>query len=625
MSSGRGRQASGSRAHRGVGAVGVLALVVLVGGAGSARAQSGTVDRRGQADIGEHVASWRTAVAIQPDGSLLVHETIAWDFGDAPHHGIIRDIPTHFPYDEVKKGWDRVTPIDHVTVTATDASASFKKSQAGDDTVIKIGSSDHTVTGEHTYDIRYRMRGVLNHFADHDELYLNIIGLGAMTVPVDRTVGFIALPGKITRRACYAGLALSRLPCDSTAATDRTATFHQDGLQPGQAFTVVVGFARGTVHVPPPILLQRWSFQNAFSLRSDTVGPAVGLSGLALVLFLAVAWKVGRDRQFAGSATDQAFGGEGVGERAVPLGGGDKSPVQFEPPDHLRPGEIGTLIDEQANTLDVTATIIDLAVNGYLRIEEIETHHLFHKTDWKLVDTGKDISELLSYERKLHASLFASRKEVELSALKNTFATKLAAVEKMMYTDVVAKGWFAKSPEKTRAMWKKIGTGILVAGLVLTGLLAWRTTYGLLGLPLVFAGLLVREGNGVFPRRTAKGKAILIRTLGFKQFIDESEKDRAQFAEKAHLFTEYLPYAVVFGATEKWARAFEGLEGQLPQQDWYISQHPFTVVAFSHSLGGFTTATAGTISSTPAGSGSSGFGGGGFSGGGFGGGGASSW
>ncbi|HET7654451.1 MAG TPA: hypothetical protein VFK42_15545, partial [Acidimicrobiales bacterium] len=110
------------------------------------------------------------------------------------------------------------------------------------------------------------------------------------------------------------------------------------------------------------------------------------------------------------------------------------------------------------------------------------------------------------------------------------------------------------------------------------------------------------------------------------RFIDESEKDRAQFAERANLFSEYLPYAVVFGATEKWARAFAGLDGQLPETGgWYVGTHPFTIASFNSSMDHFTTTTAGTIASTPSGSGGSGFGGGGFSGGGGGGGGGGSW
>ena len=40
--------------------------------------------------------------------------------------------------------------------------------------------------------------------------------------------------------------------------------------------------------------------------------------------------------------------------------------VEFAPPDKLRPGQIGLLLDERADTLDITATIIDLArQHGY--------------------------------------------------------------------------------------------------------------------------------------------------------------------------------------------------------------------------------------------------------------------
>jgi uncharacterized membrane protein len=156
--------------------------------------------------------------------------------------------------------------------------------------------------------------------------------------------------------------------------------------------------------------------------------------------------------------------------------------------------------------------------------------------------------------------------------------------------------------------------------------LAAFTSYGLIGVALVLATGLLFLAAGRMPARTAKGYGTYRRVLGFKQFIDESEKERAQFAEKQHLFSEYLPYAVVFGATEKWAKAFAGLDGQLPTMDWYISPYPFTYLAFSSGINGFAVTTAGTISTAPpSASGGSGFGGGGFSGGGFGGGGGGSW
>ena len=152
-----------------------------------------------------------------------------------------------------------------------------------------------------------------------------------------------------------------------------------------------------------------------------------------------------------------------------------------------------------------------------------------------------------------------------------------------------------------------------------------KTHVALVGIPVALAGLFLLGAAHWMPRRTAKGYGVLQRARGFKRFIDESEKERARFAEKRNLFSEYLPYAVVFHATDKWARAFAGLDGELPDAGgWYVSPDPFTLAAFSSSMDGFTTTTAGTIASTPGTSGSSGFSGG-FSGGGGGGGGGGSW
>ncbi|HEX8581310.1 MAG TPA: hypothetical protein VF640_03230, partial [Acidimicrobiales bacterium] len=151
------------------------------------------------------------------------------------------------------------------------------------------------------------------------------------------------------------------------------------------------------------------------------------------------------------------------------------------------------------------------------------------------------------------------------------------------------------------------------------------THAALVAIPVALLGVLLLIGARRMPHRTAKGTGVLRRVDGFRIFMEESEAQRAQFAERAHLFTEYLPYAVVFGCTEKWAKAFAGLEGQLPEQHWYVGHHAFTTVVFADAMDSFSVTTAGTLTSVPASSGSSGFGGGGFSGGGGGGGGGGSW
>ena len=77
----------------------------------------------------------------------------------------------------------------------------------------------------------------------------------------------------------------------------------------------------------------------------------------------------------------------------------------------------GTIIDEQANTLDVTATIVDLAVRGYLTIEEIPKEGWFGKPDWTLHRTDKADDDLLTYERTLLTGLFKDGNDPALSSL----------------------------------------------------------------------------------------------------------------------------------------------------------------------------------------------------------------
>jgi len=285
---------------------------------------------------------------------------------------------------------------------------------------------------------------------------------------------------------------------------------------------------------------------------------------------------------------------------------------------------VGTLVDETANTLDITATIVDLAVRGYLRIDEIPKKGFFGKADWTLTKL-KEGDDLRPYERSLLDGLFTGAEEVRLSALRNTFAERLKTVREALYDDVTAQGWFVGRPDKVRLRWRIAGAVAVVLPVAAVVVLAAFTHAALVGIPLVVGGVALLSCASRMPRRTAKGTGVLRRVEGFRRFIDESEKDRARFAEQQHLFSEYLPYAIVFGATEKWAQAFAGLEGELPAPGWYGGSSHFTAAGFSHSIDGFAVTTAGTITSAPAGSGSSGFSGGGFSGGGGGGGGGGSW
>lgn len=593
----------------------VFAFMVLLGTGAPARAQD---------DFIEQIHSYAFDATIEPDGDLLVEETIVYDFGTTARHGIFRDIPTTLRYDDTH---DRVYRLNDVVVwSETAPDTVVEEDGPGGTTRLRIGDADRTITGEHTYAISYRLEGALNAFDDHIELYWNAIG-NEWPLRIGDVTAIVTAPAAIERAACYSGPYGSQLPCETSAIDGSTARFTEDVLHAYEGMSFVVSLPTGAVAAGDPILVERWTPQQAFKTDAPQLSSLFALLGLVLAGVGVLVWRTGRDRRSVGNAVDAAFG-EGEDHERVPLFGGYDGPVQVEPPDGLRPGQVGTLIDERANPLDVTATVIDLAVRGYLRIEEIEKDGIagwFGKPDWRLVKLKGD-DGLQRYEEILHNGLFAGGDVVLLSDLKDTFASKLKKVQDALYVDAMDRRWFARSPQATRAKWIVIGIVVVALGVALTVAAAAFTSFGLVPLPIVLAGLLLMALSGRMPHRTPAGTGTLIRTLGFKRFIDESERDRARFAEQQHLFTEYLPYAVVFGATEKWARAFAGLDGELPDQSsWYVSRHPFTFMAFSSSMDGFATTAAGTIASTPSSSGTSGFGGGGFSGGGGGGGGGGSW
>ena len=590
----------------------VIAVVLLLA-APTARAQDGFV---------EQIHAYGFDATIEDDGDLVVTETIVYDFGTTERHGILRDIPTRFHYDDTHDRVYRLRDVEVSSQTAPDDLA--REDGPGGTTRLRIGDADRTITGEHTYVISYRLEGSLNAFDDHVELYWNAIGT-EWPVRIANATAVVSAPAPIDRATCFTGAYGSQLPCETTSIDGTSARFTEDVLHASEAMTFVVSLPVGSVTATGPILEERWSLDRAFSRTPATLSASFGLLGLLLAGVGLLGWRVGRDRRAVGSAVDVAFG-DGDEHERVPLFADHDGPVQVEPPDGLRPGQIGTLVDERANPLDVTATIVDLAVRGYLRIEEIPKSGWFSKADWRLVRLREPDDALLAYERSLMKGLFESGVEVELSELKTKFSKRLQKVQDALYRDAIERRWFRESPEKVRTRWLLIGLFVMIDGIVLTVMAAWLTRLGLVPLPIVVGGVLLMVMSSRMPYRTAKGTGVLVRALGFRRFIEESEKDRARFAEQQHLFSEYLPYAVVFGATEKWAKAFEGLDGELPDQSsWYVGTHPFTYSAFSSSMDGFTTTTAGTIASTPSSSGTSGFGGGGFSGGGGGGGGGGSW
>jgi hypothetical protein len=579
----------------------------------------------------EHIERFTVDMDVARDGLLSVHEEIVYDLGTVPHHGILRDIPVRETYGNDGR-YERVYRVHLEGVTAENAPDGVKTSKEGAFLRIRIGDPDRTITGVHRYTIDYTVEGALTGFGDHDELFWDAIGT-LWPVTIDAALIRVTMPADITRVACFTGPEGSRLSCDRAAHRGTTATFNQGDLGTEEGVTVVAGIPAGVITPPPePILEKRWNIVDAFAPRPDTVAPAaaLALAGVGGVIWLG--WRKGRDRRYHGSAVDQAFGNTTGTEEAVPLFGRRAGPVEFVPPDGVRPGEVGVLADENANLLDVTATIVDLAVREYLTITELEPEgFLFKRHDYELhaldVDAAKQ-AELLPYEQKILDGLFATGSTVKLSELKYKFRDELSGIRRAMYDDAVEKGWYRARPDSTRAIWHGIGIAVIVVGAGLTFLVARYTSYGLVPLAVVIAGIVLLASANAMPARTGRGSAMLSRIRGFRRLFDEGDEDlRSRFAEQHNIFSEYLPYAIVFGCTAKWARAFEGLDAeQLGTTSWYGGHANLNALVLASALDDFGTTATGTLyASQPSSSGGSGFGGGGSSGGGGGGGGGGSW
>jgi uncharacterized membrane protein YgcG len=587
------------------------ALLLLLGGSAAGQA------------TGEVIHSYVVEIRILDDGDLAVTETIEYDFGPELRHGIFRTIPTRFHHDDV---YDRVYPIRDVAVESQTAPSDVEVSEEGGSTVIRVGDPDVEISGRHTYTLSYRVEGALNAFDEHDELYWNAIG-DEWQAPIERVRVVVRAPADVLRVACFQGWEGGTDVCGSAAYDGPTARFAAGRtLLAYEGLTIVVAIPEGAVPEPSPILEERWSASRAFSLDGTKVAAAIAVTGLFGGLLGRLWWREGRDRRYIGSQIDQVMGNPGGESEQVPLGEGDaEAPVEFAPPENVRPGQIGTLLDERANVIDVTATIVDLAGRGFLLIQEIPDTGLFSKTDWTLIRLEGAESELLAYERKLLDGLFRDGNEVKVSELKTTFSERLHGVESALYSDATRQKWFRVRPDRVRLRWAGAGVFLLVAGAAITFVLARWTHWGIVGIPVIVAGLALSLMARQMPARTAKGTAMLRRIRGFRRVIATAEQHMARWAEEENVFTRYLPYAIVFGLTKKWAKAFEDLGLQPDTSSWYVGPRMFTAAAFADSIDGFAVTTGGTLASTPASSGSSGFGGGGSSGGGGGGGGGGSW
>jgi uncharacterized membrane protein len=307
----------------------------------------------------------------------------------------------------------------------------------------------------------------------------------------------------------------------------------------------------------------------------------------------------------------------------------------YDPPPDLTPAEVGTLIDDSTDPRDITSTVIDLAVRGFLKIEEVqETQMLVFKHKDYIFHLLKPApwQGLHSHEMVLLNNMFADGDTIRLSSLKNRFYTAIPKIKTDIKSILKTRGMYTVDPDSAAGL-TVLGAIVIAAPFIALHALGviniLQAPAVLVASGIITVGIVLLFGR-VMTAKSMLGVKTHVHILGFQEFMNRVDKDRLQ-RMPPDTFEKFLPFAMALGVEHHWAQAFQGLIQNPPS--WYVGPtypgYGWNPLLFSNSMSSMSSDMHQVFVSAPrsssSGSGFGGGGGGGFSGGGFGGGGGSAF
>lgn len=560
------------------------------------------------ADGGWEIARNGIVLTIEPDGGLLVEETVLADFR-VLKHGIIRVIPVRYAV----AGHQYALRFDLLGVT-DEKGVGYRTRVSGqsNDVRIRIGDPEVRLRGRHVYRIRYRIRRAILWEDGRAVLRWNAVG-HEWAVPTREADVMIVPPEGLNAdevwHDAWTGSWKSRgKDFAATPSPDGSITYRVGGLRPREGVTVEVSLPETAVARPAAPAVAGWFLADNFVYL---IWP--GVLVVCLVLWL----RRGRDRPGRGSVA-----------------------VQYGPPEDLGPTELGTLIDENVNRQDINAAIIDLAIRGFLRIEW-QPAPMRGAEDGVVLHKLEANGGLKPHENLILRHLFPGDETISHLRDLTNFHAIVPLIRERLYDRLRRNGYFDGNPNRVRNGFLSLAvvwvTGAHLLALAIQVVQFGRGFPGPLVLSVALSLGTVFLFSRIMPRKTDKGRRAWEHARGLEEYIRRAEIDLIDAAERRGVFERLMPYALIFGLGRRWARAFEGIYDQAPQ--WYSSKDgdAGSTVQLAGSLEGVTrsfdshlltaprTEGGDGFASSGGGWSSGGFSGGGFSGGGFGGGGGSSW
>lgn len=329
----------------------------------------------------ERVLNYDVIIEVMTDRSIKVKEDFVINVtGQKIKRGITRGLPK---FRQIK-GKKKPVRYDITKVMRDGRPEGFHTACENGEKMMYIGKREVILTpGQYQYTIEYTVNNQVELLEEIDEIYWNAIG-HYFQFPVEQVTCLVRLPqgaGNL-QRACYTGrYGQADKNCTVKELNNGNEIYFQttQRLAPFEGMTVGVGFEKGIVQGPS--FLERYGSALLLSL-----------SALGLLGYFVTTWnKYGIDPP-----------------KPTPY-------PQFASPQGYSPSSISYIAKESYKTNKLTASIINLAVQGYLRIDEEGKSGFFSGgKNYTLTLLKEDFSDLFPEDKALMERLFANSRVVEI-------------------------------------------------------------------------------------------------------------------------------------------------------------------------------------------------------------------
>ncbi|GAA3579985.1 DUF2207 domain-containing protein [Kribbella ginsengisoli] len=522
------------------------------------------------------VTSFNSTIRVERDGTLKVVEV--WKLSNVTGTFTRFVVTREHLADDV----DHVQKIEDLQVKSGGAEKNKELTTTGDISSIAVADLSG---GDTELEFDYTVKGAVAETLNGTEVQFSPLTGLAMTV---QDANIVYSTPEVSHVSCFAGAIDSNFPCTLAQIGETSGpTFKQTGLPPGNTIRMTVGFPKGQI-AANSIVEYRKTFKRAFSTDTAQLITALAVLLLGALALLLLYRLRGRDQ------VDP--------RRVVPaslFSLGQDTRIDFTPPADLRPGEVGTLIDERIDPVDVTATIIDLAVRGHLTITELEHESEFSRPDWELRRVkNAPAEELQRYENVLVRAIFGDNDSVLVSELGRQVRANLGQVQDALYDGVVKRGWFTERPDRTRSLWATIGIVTTAIGVVLTVILALTSTWGLVGIAITAVGVGLLVIGRHMPAKAPAAGRVLGQVAAIRGELLEMDVSELPTDQHAELCSRALPYAVVLGGSERWIDALVATDSDEDEDEgfhWYRGPRGWHLQYLPDSLRNLTTNLTGAL------------------------------